>query len=86
MGQMTIGRILYNGPSLLRVLYALNHSDNQSMVPPLPGIEDFETIPTGEMKADPGSGQFFINLASELFKRPIGLGFIMDSQLNEIKT
>lgn len=105
----SIGRVLFNGPSLLRALYAYypntiamangksigpggqNDSVSNSMLTTGQGLLD--TFPpiffeAGSLAApDPeiASGQpfsFFINLMSELFSQPFGLGVIMRDNRN----
>ncbi len=79
MGQMMLSRIMYHGPSLLRVLYAYY----QDLVPPTLVAPVFTNIGAGtvsnphDVKIPPGYENIFLNLASDLFKQPIGLMILM---------
>lgn len=90
IGSLTLGRILYSGPSLLRMLYAIysNAEDIQNELISS-AVDNPRTLATSgltglqaalKVTSPPGSGQFYINLASELFKRPIGLAFLVKDQ------
>lgn len=75
MGQMSLGRIMYHGPSLLRMLYAY-YQDlvSPTIVPfvfPNPGVENMAN--EHNVKIPPGYENLFINLASDLFSQPVGL-------------
>ena len=75
LAQMSIARVLFNGPSLLRVLYAyvgasnFNNSSNMSTLLNRAGTTDIKIM------SDPGYADFFINLDSNLFDVPFGLMF-----------
>lgn len=75
MGQANLGRIMYHGPSLLRVLYAYY----QDKVPPatvdtmLGGISASTMPNPHNVKISPGYENVYLNLASDLFTQPIGL-------------
>ena len=75
MGQLTMSRIMYHGPSLLRVLYAYY----QDALPPatvqtLMGGFSSATMPNPHnVKITPGYENIYLNLASDLFTQPIGL-------------
>lgn len=77
MGQLGLSRIMYHGPSLLRVLYAYF----QDLFPPtvLPSvIGDFNLAAitasnAHNVKIPPGFENMFLNLASDLFNQPIGI-------------
>ena len=76
-GQMSLSRIMYHGPSLLRMLYAyyaditpvtfggFNAVFNTSLGEPFANRHDV-VVP-------PGYDNVFLNLASDLFHQPIGL-------------
>lgn len=74
-GQLQLSRIMYHGPSLLRMLYAYY----QDLVSPT--IVNFLYPNTGaatvanphDVKIPPGYENIFLNLASDLFSQPIGL-------------
>lgn len=77
MGQLGLSRILYHGPSLLRVLYAYY----QDLIPPTTvpsviGADNIGAITTAnphDVKIPPGYENMYVNLASDLFAQPIGL-------------
>jgi hypothetical protein len=79
MGQLMLSRIMYHGPSLLRVLYAYY----QDLVPPTLVAPVFTNIGAAtvanphDVKIPPGYENIFLNLASDLFKQPIGLMLLM---------
>ena len=75
MGQLTLARILYHGPSLLRMLYAYY----EDLIPPTTVDAVFSNAGVAtvanphDVKIPPGYENLFINLASDLFNQPIGL-------------
>lgn len=75
MGQLALARVLYHGPSILRVLYAYY----QDLVPDVTVPAVFPNVGASTMPnphdvvIPPGFENFFINLASDLFSQPIGL-------------
>jgi hypothetical protein len=77
VGQLGLSRVLYHGPSLLRVLYAYY----QDMAPPtlvhsVIGANNIGALTTPNahnVKIPPGFENMFLNLASDLFAQPIGL-------------
>lgn len=79
VGQVAMNRILYHGPSLLRVLYAYY----QDLVPDTIVPSVFPNVGAAAMPnphdvvMPPGYENFFINLASDLFSQPIGLLIIV---------
>lgn len=74
-GQLQLSRIMYHGPSLLRMLYGYY----QDLIPPT--IVPFVFANPGaatianphDVKIPPGYENIFLNLASDLFSQPIGL-------------
>lgn len=82
MSSMSIARILFNGPSLLRVLYAYmgqaafdGDLDVENLIPDNVNVTDAKII------SAPGYKDFFVNLDSSMFDMPFGLMFYMeDSQ------
>lgn len=104
----SLGRVLFNGPSLLRTLYAyypniiqlangkfLGPDSQDSVSQAVVGAGDGATEvfpqiffePGASAGRDPESGQnyphsFFINLMSELFSHPFGLGVILRDNRN----
>lgn len=82
IGSVNLGRTFYNGPSILRVLYAA-YSDNGGTAFKSLFSNDATKAPAGEYgpKRLPGSDDFFIDLASDLFAQPIGLAtYFKDAQ------
>jgi hypothetical protein len=77
VGQLGLSRILYHGPSLLRVLYAYY----QDLAPPTlvtsvigeNNIGAITVANTHNVKIPPGFENMYLNLASDLFNQPIGL-------------
>lgn len=76
VAQAGFGRVLYNGPSILRVMYAFYEDPAPTIVPALPDLQ------TGLMKGvknqhdvkiPPGFENIYLNLASDLFSQPCGL-------------
>jgi hypothetical protein len=75
IGQLAISRILYHGPSLLRVLMAY-YSDKigATTLPalfPNAGVEALAN--PHDVIIPPGYDYLFLNLASDLFNQPMGL-------------
>lgn len=74
-GQLQLSRIMYHGPSLLRMLYGYY----QDLIPPtiVPFVFDNPGAATvanpHDVKIPPGYENIFLNLASDLFSQPIGL-------------
>ena len=75
MGQANLGRIMYHGPSLLRVLYAYyQDAVAPATVDTLLGGVSASTMPNPHnVKIQPGFENVYLNLASDLFTQPIGL-------------
>lgn len=77
MGQLGISRILYHGPSMLRVMYAYY----QDLIPPTTvpsviGADNIGALTTAnphDVKIPPGYENLYLNLASDLFSQPVGL-------------
>lgn len=80
MGQLSLMRLMYHGPSLLRMMYAY-YSDmlpNSVQVPHLfgdgmTGNMFSQTANKHDVIIPPGYKNIFMNLASDLFSQPIGL-------------
>ena len=82
VGQLSIGRVYYNGPSLLRVLWAYYQDLIQpTTVPPMFQNQAAGLVANPHMVViPPGYENIFINLGSDLFNQPIGLlKYIRDS-------
>ena len=89
VGQLSLGRVVYHGPSLLRTLWAYYDTSNDTSgaykVRPLIqtgglGVKPFQTgIASGQeqglhsVRVPPGYDNMFLNLASDLFSQPMGL-------------
>lgn len=74
---LNFGRIFFNGPSLLRCLYAVYKDAN--------ALTQFGELTEGlfiEHKSEqsPGYGHFLINLQSDLFNQAFGVGFFFKDQ------
>jgi hypothetical protein len=85
---ITLGRILYHGPNLLRVLYAYYRSNSANAnIPALLKRYNDDKLKLGvnkhTVKVNPGDRNFFLALASDLFSQPIGLLLIIRDQ-NEL--
>lgn len=77
VGQLGLSRIMYHGPSLLRVLYAY-YQDlfPPTIVPSVIGPENLGAINVAnphDVKIPAGYENLYLNLASDLFAQPIGL-------------
>jgi hypothetical protein len=72
MGQLGLGRIMYHGPSLLKVMYAYYEDKVPPTVYPLMG-RGLATFNPHDTKIPPGYQNLFLNLASDLFSQPMGL-------------
>ncbi len=87
VGQLSLGRVVYHGPSLLRCLYANydTRGDSQGyQVSPLVNGAPSQQTPFAiggsgvsqnakSIQVPPGYGNMFLNLASDLFSQPLGL-------------
>lgn len=77
VGQVGLSRVLYHGPSLLRVLYAY-YQDlfPPTLVPSVIGANNLGALTVANahnVKIPPGYENMYINLASDLFNQPIGM-------------
>lgn len=85
MGQLSLGRPIYHGPSLLRTLYAY-YSDGleptiiESM---FPNVGDRNKPFHHNVIVPPGYENLYINLASDLFSQPIGLLMVVKDSNKE---
>lgn len=79
MGQISLGRPIYHGPSLLRVLYAyFSDSMDPTIVQAMfPNVGDRTRTFNHNVIIPPGYENLYINLASDLFNQPIGLLVVM---------
>jgi hypothetical protein len=75
VGQVSLSRVMYHGPSLLRMLYAYY----QDLLPPtvvpfvFPNVAPATVANPHNVKIPPGYENIFLNLASDLFSQPIGM-------------
>jgi hypothetical protein len=86
IGQLGLSRILYDGPSILRVLYAY-YQDllPETIVPAMfPNIGAAAIPNPHNVIVPPGYENFYVNLASDLFTQPIGLMVVVKN--NNIDT
>jgi hypothetical protein len=77
MGQMGLSRIMYHGPSLLRVLYAY-YQDlfPATVIPSVIGADNIgaQTVANPhDVKIAPGYENLYLNLASDMFNQPVGM-------------
>ena len=82
-GQMSLGRVLYHGPSILRALYATfsdyNVTDGVGVpyigFPGKVGMAAASALHPNQhnVKINPGYENLYLNLASDMFSNPIGL-------------
>jgi hypothetical protein len=97
VGQLSLGRVVYHGPSLLRCLYASYTNPDEATFDPLlseaghlgstgiGGSPVQQTDLNKSIKIPPGYDNMFLNLASDLFSQPIGLLLkLMDNHKNTI--
>lgn len=91
-GQLALGRLMYHGPSLLRVLYAYAEGKTKS------GNDLFQklfendaqtklnlgasTLKGGKFEVPPGYENLWINLASDVFDQPVGILIILRDSNN----
>jgi len=75
VGQLAISRILYHGPSLLRVMYAYYQDSIGAITVPalFPNAGIGQQPNPHDVIIPPGYDYLFVNLASDLFNQPIGL-------------
>lgn len=102
VGQLSLGRVVYHGPSLLRALYAYYDTSTEGDVTAfkmesLTGKTDGGVNPFTEgggthaglhsVKVPPGYDNMFLNLASDLFSQPMGLMLLFkDNQENTVSS
>ena len=77
VGQMGLSRIMYHGPSLLRVLYAY-YQDlfPATVIPSVIGPDNKGALTVAnphDVKIAPGYENLYLNLASDLFNQPVGI-------------
>jgi hypothetical protein len=75
VAQAGFGRVLYNGPSILRVMYAFYQDPAPTLVPTF-GVDPnimASVANQHDVKIPPGFENIYLNLASDLFSQPCGL-------------
>jgi hypothetical protein len=84
INQMSLQRVLFDGPSLMKVMYSYyirpDKTHNNPNTAFLTGSKDQIPAP---VRNQPGFDQTFLNLASELFNRPVGLLMLMNNSKNQ---
>lgn len=80
MGQISLGRVLFHGPSLGRILYAYF----QDLIPPtvIPAMYASNAVIKNPHNVilTPGENNMYMNMMSDLFKQPFGmLMYVRDS-------
>lgn len=76
MGQVSLSRVMYHGPSILRVMYAYYEDNIPPTVKPLmgAGARGFQTVQNRhDVQIPAGYENLYLNLASDLFSQPTGL-------------
>jgi hypothetical protein len=83
--QITLARTLFNGPNILRALYAYYPVD-QLAKPNFPLVQTsrqaFKEIFACKVQEQPGFTDFWANMNSDLFDRPFGLLMLLKDQCN----
>jgi hypothetical protein len=84
IGSITLGRTFYNGPNLLRALYAYyKGTAGDVTVEALNGSTQDYTSTYSPNWRNPGYENFFIDLASSLFAQPTGMAcYFKDSNMD----
>lgn len=88
VGSVSIGRVIYYGPSLLKCLYSyLPYADNaswaQGAVSTSNLIDGAEALGSeNQIQVAPGYGDLLLNLGSDMFNLPFGLAIFFRNQIN----
>lgn len=83
--QISLARTLFNGPNILRSLYAYYPAANlpgrttDIVAPTTSAVKEAAACPVEE---NPGFQDFFVNLNSDLFDKPFGLLMILKDECN----
>lgn len=85
INQLSMQRVMFDGPSLMKVLYHYYlDADTTFNDPNFPfKTGSLDQSDTAVIRNQPGFDQTFLNLASELFNRPIGLLMLMNNLKNQ---
>lgn len=87
INQLNFSRIMYHGPSVLRMLYAYYEDFDQTVEAMFPNIGIQNVANKHDVIQSPGYENFYINLISDLFTQPVGLLLVLkDSNLQTIGT
>ena len=76
VAQAGFGRVLYNGPSILRMMYSFYDDAIPPTLVPTFGVDPnvAASVPNQhDVKIPPGFENIYLNLASDLFSQPCGL-------------
>lgn len=76
VAQAGFGRVLYNGPSILRMMYSFYNDSIPATIVPTFGIDPNiaqQVANQHDVKIPPGFENIYLNLASDLFSQPCGL-------------
>lgn len=88
VAQAGFGRVLYNGPSLLRMMYAFYNDALPPTIIPTFGLDPSlagNVANQHDVKIPPGFNNIYLNLASDLFSQPCGvLVYMKDSNENTL--
>lgn len=88
VAQAGFGRILYNGPSLLRMMYAFYNDALPPTIVPTFGLDldiPLSVANQHNVKIPAGFENIYLNLASDLFSQPCGLlVYMKDSNENTL--
>jgi hypothetical protein len=83
IGEIALARVLFDGPSLLKVLYR-GEVMHDEQLPSGRKLTTFFSNKTKQVETQAiGSGNIAMNLASTFFDQPIGLGFFFKDRENE---
>lgn len=85
INQMSLQRVMFDGPSLMKVLYHYYYPANLTYNNPdqLLRSGSLDNNDRIEIRNQPGFDQTFLNLASELFNKPIGLLMLINNTKNQ---
>jgi hypothetical protein len=88
VAQAGFGRVLYHGPSLLRMMYSFYDDKLPPTLVPTFGVDPTVGLRVAnqhDVKIPPGFENIYLNLASDLFSQPCGLlVYMKDSNENTV--
>ena len=82
IGEIALARVLFDGPSLLKVLYRGEVSQDMQLANGRKDVQ-FTSGKTLRQVQAIGSGNIAMNLASTFFDQPVGLGFFFKDRESE---